>query len=114
MGPTTRAFALIGVFVGVVVGAGCAEPREAFQCSSSSQCVHAGQTGTCESTGFCSFDDRGCPSGKRYRESAGDDLSGECVINPNGDFIVTSVTAVNHISIAVMFSQPPDPVAAVD
>jgi hypothetical protein len=36
------------------------------------------------------------------------------VINPNGDFIVTSVTAVNHISIAVMFSQPPDPVAAVD
>ncbi|HUS32072.1 MAG TPA: hypothetical protein VMZ53_26415 [Kofleriaceae bacterium] len=110
MGTITRALVLC---VAVVL-VGCAEPREAFQCATSDQCTHAGQVGTCESTGFCSFDDRGCPSGKRYGESAGDDLSGECVVNPNGDFIVASAAAINHVTIAVSFSQAPDSTEAVN
>ena len=54
-----------------------------FQCSASKTCT----PGYCESTGFCSFDDPTCASGRRYGDYAGNGLAGSCVVagqNPDG------------------------------
>lgn len=56
---------------------GCSQPQ--FACNESSQCASAGLQGTCEPTGFCSFPDDGCPSGARYAEHSGSNVSGTCV-----------------------------------
>lgn len=51
---------------------GCLRSTE-FHCSDSTQCAG----GTCQSVGFCSFEDSGCPSGQRFGESAGS-YAGQC------------------------------------
>lgn len=48
-----------------------------FQCSSSNA-EDCGNAGFCEPTGFCSFEDAGCPSGRRYGDLA-ESLSNQCV-----------------------------------
>lgn len=53
---------------------------DTFQCGSDSEC--SGQ-GLCEATGFCSFPDDGCDSGRRYGEFAGS-LSEQCVQSEAG------------------------------
>lgn len=53
--------------------AACGEP--VFQCLDDPQC----DDGFCEPTGYCSFDDPDCPSGRRYGDLAGGDLGGTCV-----------------------------------
>lgn len=53
--------------------------REPYVCASSEQCISGGATGTCESTGFCSFEDPSCEGGRRYEPNAGDELGGACV-----------------------------------
>ncbi len=93
----------------VLVATGCVEPHESFRCTDSSQC---GTGATCEAAGFCSFDDTTCPSGRRYGEFASESLSETCVINPNGDFDISAVSASNT-SITVTFTGAPDPAAAV-
>lgn len=50
-----------------------------FACGDDGECTDAGQSGTCEATGFCSFPDDQCDSGSRYGSHAGDSLAGECV-----------------------------------
>jgi len=102
-----RALALAVVLAFV----GCATPNDGFICTDSSQCK--GGTGTCEANGFCSFADVTCPSGKRFGDLAGGGLSGQCFVNPNGDFDVASAASTSNTSIAVTFSAPPDPVSAV-
>src|SRR5688572_17877409 len=61
----------------VVVGIGslaCA-PDDVFECASDQQC---GGEGVCESTGFCSFPDATCASGRRYGALSGA-FAGKCV-----------------------------------
>jgi hypothetical protein len=65
------------VWAAVVVGIGslaCA-PDDVFECASDQQC---GGEGVCESTGFCSFPDATCASGRRYGALSGA-FAGECV-----------------------------------
>jgi hypothetical protein len=99
------------LFVVIALTAACATPKDAFVCTDSSQCKDG--TGTCESNGFCSFADSTCPSGKRYGDLAGGGLSDQCWENPNGTFDVAMAVSTSHTSVAVTFSNPPDPVAAI-
>src|SRR5512143_620936 len=61
--------------------AGCIEPADTYVCSTSAQCLHGGQQGSCESNGYCSFEDMTCPSGKRFGELAPADLAKQCVVS---------------------------------
>ena len=67
----------------VLVNAACLRKTE-FNCSDDASC---GAGGRCESTGFCSFVDPGCASGRVYDSSAGS-YAGECTSggqpNPDG------------------------------
>jgi hypothetical protein len=62
----------------LVALAACSAPKDAFDCTSNASCRNGGVTGTCESTGFCSFPDPACPMGSRYGSAAGG-LSNQCV-----------------------------------
>lgn len=57
---------------------------EVFTCESTEQC---GADGACELTGFCSFPDEECPSGRRYGARADAGLANTCVPTqpPTGD-----------------------------
>src|SRR5262249_5356271 len=44
----------------------CSSTEVTFHCRSSDQCVLGGQVGKCEASGFCSFTDATCASGRRY------------------------------------------------
>lgn len=57
----------------------CACSPSAFNCEDDSGCAGAQVGGFCEPSGFCSFPDEGCPSGRRYGEFAGQNLGGACV-----------------------------------
>lgn len=57
---------------------GCEPAAPSFLCSNDQQC---GAGGACEPTGFCSFADPGCASGRRYDAHAGA-LSEICVDTP--------------------------------
>ncbi|MBL4689474.1 MAG: hypothetical protein JKY37_33095 [Nannocystaceae bacterium] len=56
---------------------GC--PQSEFHCSSADDCGASDGEGTCELNGFCSFEDSGCDSGRRYGEFSGDNVAGQCV-----------------------------------
>jgi hypothetical protein len=58
-------------------GGGCID-RPSFRCADADACRTDRLDGVCEASGFCSFADPGCPSGRRYGELAGD-LSETCV-----------------------------------
>lgn len=67
-----------GLLLLALAASGCRASR-AFECASSDECTSADGSGRCESTGYCSFADPGCPSGRRYGDRSGDDLGGRCV-----------------------------------
>ncbi len=69
----------IAIVAGGIVGFAIACGSNVFACGDDSECTDAGQAGTCESTGFCSFPDADCESGAHYGSHAGDSLAGECV-----------------------------------
>jgi len=52
-----------------------------YSCSDDDACRSDAEAGTCEVTGFCSFADEDCATGRRYGQFAGDGLSGECVVD---------------------------------
>ncbi len=58
---------------------GC-PPSDSFICQTDAQCVHDGNTGTCQPNSYCSFPDSDCPSGERYGDHAAD-FSGRCVVD---------------------------------
>lgn len=73
-----RAFMFIASFF-VVASAGCLRKTE-YKCTDSTQC---GASGQCEDTGFCSFPDSACDSGRKYAEYSGSTFSNECVGGTN-------------------------------
>lgn len=62
-----------------LAGLGGCSGSTMFECEESSQCSLAGQFGTCEPNGACSFPDASCPSGQRYGEHAPLGVAGSCV-----------------------------------
>jgi hypothetical protein len=70
---------------------GCVSPQTEFPCTQSCQCRRGADRGVCEPAGFCSFDDMGCASGRRYGEGASAALANTCVagaaffVAPGGD-----------------------------
>lgn len=63
-GPLALGTPLVGCSAGPFV---CHDPQD------------CGAGGTCEPSGYCSFEDLTCPSEQRYGEHAGNDLAGMCV-----------------------------------
>lgn len=64
--------------LGVVTWCASSCAATTFQCSDTGEC--AGRPGgVCEPTGWCSFPDDACPSGRRYGEFSGGSFSNECV-----------------------------------
>jgi hypothetical protein len=49
-----------------------------YQCNSATECARTGGPGYCEATGYCSFDDTTCDSGRRYGDLSGP-FAGQCV-----------------------------------
>ncbi len=75
--------ALLGAVLATVIAvpaalavAGC--PAAGRTCTSAEDC---GEDGLCEATGFCSFSDETCPSGRRYGDSSPSGEGGECVLS---------------------------------
>jgi Regulator of Chromosome Condensation (RCC1) repeat protein len=58
---------------------GCTPVQRAFHCNDSRACVNGGVQGSCEASGWCSFPDAACGSGRRYGEFAGGGLGRQCV-----------------------------------
>jgi hypothetical protein len=66
--------AAVAMILGTLgLGAGCLRKTE-YRCTGDPSC---GVAGVCESSGFCSFPDDGCTSGRSYAPSAGS-LAGTC------------------------------------
>lgn len=65
------------LFSVLVADAGC--NRETFFCDAAEDCSSDGGGGVCESTGYCSFPDPECATGRRYGELAPSGLAGTCV-----------------------------------
>lgn len=63
------------VLLAFAVG-GCGDPTP-FVCTSSSQCLAAGNAGACVQ-GACAFADAACPDGFRFEPNAGGGLAGTC------------------------------------
>lgn len=60
------------------LGVACVNHKP-YACTAAEQCTRNGLDGVCESQGYCSFPDPGCPGGRRFDDSAGDGLAGQCV-----------------------------------
>jgi hypothetical protein len=63
---------LVALAAAVMV-TGCGQTLKEFACGPEKSC---GQGGLCEPSGFCSFEDPSCPSGRRYGDLGGP--SGDC------------------------------------
>lgn len=57
---------------------GCIQ-QTGYICAADAECVRGGETGRCELTGACSFEDSSCAGGRRYGESSRGELAGQCV-----------------------------------
>jgi hypothetical protein len=66
----------VGLVVAQVTTLAACGSSTVFACVSDDQC---GADGRCEASGFCSFPDDACDSGRRYAPLSRDDLAGTCV-----------------------------------
>jgi hypothetical protein len=66
-----------GLAVCILFSIGC--QRETFFCDTPEDCSSGGGGGACESTGYCSFPDPECDTGRRYGDLAPSGLAGTCV-----------------------------------
>ncbi|MBX7078028.1 MAG: LamG domain-containing protein [Nannocystaceae bacterium] len=64
---------------GSAVAVGWACNAGAFACSDDGDCGGTTDAGVCEASGWCSFPDGECASGRRYGSHAGGALAGACV-----------------------------------
>ncbi len=67
----------VGLATCIVLGSGCTQ--ETFFCDTPEDCASEGGGGACESTGYCSFPDPECDTGRRYGDLAPSGLAGTCV-----------------------------------
>ena len=72
------------VTLACVLGAACGDDDDARECSSSSDCLQGGISGTClpspeSGSQWCAYPDPACPSGERWGLLAGDGLAEACV-----------------------------------
>jgi hypothetical protein len=65
------------LLAGIALLAGCLRSTT-YECNSNEQCLASGEQGACEATGYCSFADTTCPSGRRYAPLSGP-FAGQCV-----------------------------------
>lgn len=63
-----------------LAAAGCS--ASPFACEQDEACIGPEGTGVCEPSGFCSFPDSECPSGRRYGAHAAGSLAGACTALP--------------------------------
>jgi cysteine-rich repeat protein len=70
-----RRWSAIAIAGGVLAGA-CVE-LQPYTCTDDAECTSGGGEGTCEDTGYCSYPDGECDSGRRYGELAAE-LAGHC------------------------------------
>ncbi len=70
---------IVAALLGGVFGATISCQGGEFSCASDDQCTFDGAQGWCEGSGFCSFPEPDCPSGREYGEFAGGGLGGRCV-----------------------------------
>lgn len=110
MTTSVRSLRVACLAVGLLAGslAGCVGRSSAFVCETSAECVHAGNVGACEPSGYCSFDDLGCASGRRYGDLASPVLAGACVIedHPDGDATELDATPAACPEVGVSFRSP--------
>jgi alpha-tubulin suppressor-like RCC1 family protein len=73
-------------------GVGCGADAP-YPCAESRQCRNGSVQGTCEATGFCSFPDPACDSGRRYGRLSEASLADQCVADgpPCATQVVTGV-----------------------
>ena len=88
---------LMAIFALGVSGAlGACAPAEAFSCLADSDCGD----GTCQPTGYCSFDDAACPSGQRYGSASASSLADRCVPEDAAVETSSSTSAAETTSIS--------------
>ncbi|HEY5947193.1 MAG TPA: lectin-like protein [Kofleriaceae bacterium] len=71
----------LALLISIVGAAGCLRTTE-FKCTVDGDCTASGSM--CEGTGYCSFVDTSCTSGRRYGEFSGS-YSKQCVGDMTGD-----------------------------
>ena len=69
-----------GLALSVLACLGCVSPKQSFQCTGNTSCRQGGETGMCEATGYCTFDDSFCSSGRRYGDASAPPYGGECFV----------------------------------
>ena len=94
-----------GLALGAIASA-CQQPS-AFICTSDDDCTDAGDVGSCEPTGFCSFPDGDCASMQRYGKHAGD-LAGQCVPLDGDTDLASTTGSVAGTTVMVDDSGPVD------
>src|SRR5688572_2167900 len=82
-----------------MVGVACVTPKTVFVCVTGADCAG----GSCEPTGYCSVDDAGCESGRRYVEYSGT-WSNMCVPADLGPCEIAAIGVGNHLACAVRSS----------
>jgi hypothetical protein len=97
-----------GIVVMCIVLEGCG--AAAFNCATDDVC----DEGLCEPTGYCSFFDPTCPSGRRYGEHSGG-LSGQCVPadEATGDASTSSPGSSSSLSLSSSSSGASESTAAI-
>lgn len=87
----------------VVLVFGCS--ADAFPCALDDDCAGA-PDGLCEASGWCSFPDGGCDSGRRYGRWAGDGLGDACVPIDAGTSTDTGVDATTLSTLSTDSTGP--------
>lgn len=86
-----RGIGQVGALALALAGCGGAE---LFVCTDDASC----SGGTCQPSGFCSFDDPACASGQRYGAHAPAQLAGRCTDSGNADGPIATSTSDGAMS----------------
>ncbi len=92
---------LMGLSVGLTMGC---YSSGSFTCQDDTACEGVGPAAQCEPNGYCSYEDLGCDSGRRYGDLAGGGLGGQCVgesatSGPTTDSGPTSVASLDTADV---------------
>jgi hypothetical protein len=92
----------------VAAAAGCGGPAH-FGCDEDAQCQQGAAAGVCEVSGYCSFPDPACDSGRRYGHLAGGGLAGLCVLDEGSSSGAPAPSTSASISATADGSSSGDP-----